>query len=75
MVSIIQIIVCVALIAVIMLQSRGDTSAGGFGGGTQSYRSKKGLEKFLFYIVKYNKFTIFIFFKKSVRAYNDWSQG
>ena len=50
MVPIIQIIICVALIAVIMLQSRGDTSAGGFGGGTQSYRSKKGLEKFLFYI-------------------------
>lgn len=50
MISIIQIIICVALIGVVMLQSRGDTSAGGFGGGTQSFRSKKGLEKFLFYV-------------------------
>ncbi len=49
MISILQIIIAIALIVVIMLQSRGDTGTAGLAGQTQSYRSKKGLEKFLFY--------------------------
>ncbi|HVZ11789.1 MAG TPA: preprotein translocase subunit SecG [Patescibacteria group bacterium] len=49
MIAIIQIIICVALITVIMLQSRGDASAAGLAGQAQNYRSKKGLEKVLFY--------------------------
>lgn len=49
MFNIIQIIICVALILVIMLQARGDSGGGGFAAQGQSYRSKKGLEKFLFY--------------------------
>lgn len=48
-VSILQIIVAVFLICVIMLQSRGEAT-GTFGAQAQTYRSKKGLEKFLFYI-------------------------
>lgn len=51
MITIVQIIISITLIIVIMLQSRGDTGAGGLAGqGGQSYRSKKGLEKFLFYV-------------------------
>jgi protein translocase SecG subunit len=49
MISILQIIIAIALIVVIMLQSRGDSGTAGLAGQTQSYRSKKGLEKFLFY--------------------------
>lgn len=47
--TIVQIIISVALIIVIMLQSRGDSGGMAGVGGGQSYRSKKGLEKFLFY--------------------------
>jgi len=47
--TIFQIIICAALITCVMLQSRGDSGAAGIGSGSQSYRSKKGLEKFLFY--------------------------
>lgn len=48
--TIAEIIIAILLIVVIMLQSRGDSGgmAGAMAGG-QSYRSKKGLEKFLFY--------------------------
>lgn len=49
MITILQIIIAVALIVVIMLQSRGDTGTAGLGGQGASYRSKKGLEKTLFY--------------------------
>lgn len=49
MLTILQIIISVALIGVIMLQSRGDSGTAGLAAQGQSYRSKKGIEKFLFY--------------------------
>lgn len=45
-----QIIIALLLIGSIMFQSRGTEAGITFGGGGQSYRSKKGLEKFLFYV-------------------------
>jgi protein translocase SecG subunit len=48
MIYIISIIAVFIIIAVV-LQSRGTNLGGAFGGGGESYRSKKGVEKFLFY--------------------------
>jgi preprotein translocase subunit SecG len=51
MITVVQIIISIVLIAAIMLQSRGDSGTGGLAGGQgQSYRSKKGLERLLFYL-------------------------
>ncbi|HVZ66781.1 MAG TPA: preprotein translocase subunit SecG [Patescibacteria group bacterium] len=47
--NILQIIVSVLLVVVIIFQTRGTEAGITFGGGGQSYRSKKGLEKVLFY--------------------------
>ena len=47
--NIVAIVVAVLLIVVIMLQTRGSQGGVAFGGSGQSYRSKKGLEKLLFY--------------------------
>ncbi|KKQ93869.1 MAG: Preprotein translocase, SecG subunit [Candidatus Levybacteria bacterium GW2011_GWB1_39_7] len=44
-----QIVVSVLLIISIMLQTRGTQAGITFGGGSETYRSKKGIEKFLFY--------------------------
>lgn len=38
-----------SLVVVIILQSRGDHKGGAFGTAGASFRSKKGLEQFLFY--------------------------
>lgn len=45
---VIQIIVSVLLISVILLQSQGTGLGSSFGGGGQSYHSRRGLEKTLF---------------------------
>lgn len=45
---IVQIIISVALIAVILLQSKGAGLGGIFGGGGGVYRTRRGLEKTLF---------------------------
>jgi protein translocase SecG subunit len=47
--AIIQIIVSISLIVVIIMQQRGSEAGIAFGGGGESFRSKRGLEKFLFY--------------------------
>lgn len=44
----IQLVISGLLIVVIILQSRG-TTGGMVGGGGESYRSKRGMEKVLFY--------------------------
>ncbi|MGE5042110.1 MAG: preprotein translocase subunit SecG [Candidatus Levyibacteriota bacterium] len=41
--------VALLLIGSIIMQSRGSGTGMAFGGGTESYRSKRGLEKILFY--------------------------
>lgn len=46
---IVQIIVSLLLGVSIILQNRGTDAGIAFGGGTESFRSKRGLEKFLFY--------------------------
>lgn len=47
--TIVQIVVAALLIIVVMLQSRGESGAAGLASQGASYRSKKGLEKVLFY--------------------------
>jgi len=47
--SILQIITSLALIVVVLLQAQGTGLGGLFGGGGEEYRSKRGLEKMLFY--------------------------
>ena len=45
---ILQIIISVALGALILVQSRGTGLGSAFGGGGESYRSKRGVEKVFF---------------------------
>ena len=47
---ILQIVVSVLLIIVILLQSKGTGLGTAFGGGSQVYRSKRGIEKLFTYI-------------------------
>lgn len=47
---IIQIILAILLITAILLQHRGTGLGGTFGSESNIYRSKRGIEKFLFYI-------------------------
>lgn len=46
--NIIQIIISIALIASILMQQRGTSLGSTFGGSNAIYRSKRGVEKFLF---------------------------
>ncbi len=47
--TIIISVIAILMIVAVALQSRGTTLGGAFGGGGESYRSKKGVEKILFY--------------------------
>jgi preprotein translocase subunit SecG len=40
-----QILICIALIAAILLQSRGTGLSGTFGGDSAVYRSRRGVER------------------------------
>ncbi len=44
-----QIIVSLLIVATVILQSRGSDAGMAFGGGGETFRSKRGLEKVLFY--------------------------
>lgn len=46
----IQIVIAVALMASILMQHRGTSLGGAFGGEGNVYRSRRGAEKFLFYV-------------------------
>lgn len=45
-----QLIFAIGLVAAILLQSRGTGLGDIFGGGGESYRSKRGVEKILFIV-------------------------
>lgn len=45
----IQLFIAILLVVTVILQTRGSTGGMAFGGGTESYRSKRGMEKVLFY--------------------------
>lgn len=47
---IIQVLTALLLIGSVLLQQRGSSLGVTFGGSGESYRSKRGLEKFLFYV-------------------------
>jgi preprotein translocase subunit SecG len=49
-----QVVVCTVLIVSILLQNRAEGLGKMFGGGGEVFRTKRGLEKFLYY------FTIFL---------------
>ena len=49
LIDILQIIVSVALIVSILLQNRGSGLSAAFGGGSEGYHTKRGIEKFLSY--------------------------
>ncbi len=44
------IVIAIGLIAVILLQSQGSGLSGAFGGGGEVYRSKRSVEKLLYWI-------------------------
>lgn len=45
-----QIVTCVLLIITILLQNRAEGLGKMFGGGGEVFRTKRGLEKFLYYM-------------------------
>lgn len=47
--QIIQIVIAILLITSILLQSSGGGLSPAFGGGGEMYRSRRNIEKFLFY--------------------------
>jgi len=47
-INLIQIIISVALIAVLLVQAKGSGMGGIFGGDTSIYRTRRGVEKTLF---------------------------
>lgn len=49
-----QVVICVLLVISILLQNRAEGLGQMFGGGGEIFRTKRGLEKFLYY------FTIFL---------------
>ena len=46
--NVVQILISVALVAVILLQVKGQGMGGVFGGGSTGFRTRRGLEKTLF---------------------------
>ncbi|HLB95823.1 MAG TPA: preprotein translocase subunit SecG [Patescibacteria group bacterium] len=46
---IVQIVLAIFLSISVLLQHRGTSLGGAFGGGGEVYRSRRGAEKFLFY--------------------------
>jgi len=48
LIQIIQMIIAILLMAAILLQSRGTGLSGVFGGASNVYRTKRGIEKTLF---------------------------
>lgn len=49
-VSVVMIVIAVGIITVVLLQKKGSGVGAVFGGASDSYRSKRGAEKFLYYI-------------------------
>ncbi|NTW26991.1 MAG: preprotein translocase subunit SecG [Candidatus Moranbacteria bacterium] len=49
-ITIIQLIVAILLTVSILLQNRGSGLSGAFGGDFGGYYTKRGMEKFLFYL-------------------------
>lgn len=47
-----QVVISVIMVIVILMQNRGDSLSGflGGGGGGESFRTKRGMEKLLYYI-------------------------
>jgi len=48
--QILQVIIAILLIAVVLLQQRGSGLGDAFGGDAAVYTSRRGAEKFLFYL-------------------------
>jgi len=48
--SIVQIVVCSLLVLSVLLQNRAEGLGQMFGGGGEIFRTKRGLEKFLYYL-------------------------
>ena len=55
-----QLVVCVLLTVAILMQNRAEGLGKMFGGGGEVFRTKRGLERFLYY------FTIFLIFVLTV---------
>jgi len=49
LISILQIIASIALIVLVIIQQRGTGLGGVFGGSTEFYQQRRGLEKIIFY--------------------------
>ena len=57
---VIQIIISVSLIVVILLQAKGTGLGSSFGGASQVYRSRRGMEKMIMYLTIALVFLFFI---------------
>ncbi|MCK9578459.1 preprotein translocase subunit SecG [bacterium] len=48
--SIIQIVICVAIVSLILLQQRGTAIGSAFGGGSEVYSTRRGFQKHLLWM-------------------------
>lgn len=48
--SIIQIVICVTIVALILLQQRGTAIGSAFGGGSEVYSTRRGFQKHLLWM-------------------------
>jgi len=48
--SITQIVICVAIVALILLQQRGTAIGSAFGGGSEAYSTRRGFQKHLLWM-------------------------
>jgi preprotein translocase subunit SecG len=48
--NLVQILICLLLTALILLQAKGTGLGTAFGGQSQTYHSKRGVEKAIFYL-------------------------
>lgn len=55
-----QIILAVALIAVVLLQSKGEELGGVFGGAQSVYQTRRGVDKLLFTITVFMSIAFFV---------------
>lgn len=57
---VIQIIIAISLIIVILMQAKGTGLGSSFGGASQVYRSRRGMEKMILYLTIALVFLFFI---------------
>lgn len=59
-ITIIQIISLILIVVSVLLQQKGTGLSGVFGGGASYYQTKRGAEKFVFYVTIFSALVFFL---------------